>query len=187
MTAVVETLREEHRNIARLLDALDHQMTIMAGAAAPDYETVGSIADYFCDYPDRCHHPKENAVFERLQARFPEEAVSIGDLAREHRDVGARARRFRENIQSLYRDAVIPRNAVVGAARSFVDAERKHMRMEEERFFPLALRKLDAGDWAAIEKRLSNDHDPLFGARVEQEYATLRERLLDWEREYRPA
>lgn len=187
MTPVLEALHAEHRNITRLLDALDHQIAILSRAAVPDYETVQAIADYFCDYPDRCHHPKENAVFERLKARFPEEVATIGDLAHEHRDVGARARRFRDNIQSLYRDAVISRDAVVSAARGFVEAERQHMRMEEERFFPLARRKLEEGDWAAIEERLSKEHDPLFGERVEQDYAALRERLLAWEKEYRPA
>ena len=187
MTSVIDTLREEHRNITRLLDALEHQTEFLAGAAAPDYETLQAIADYFCDYPDRCHHPKENAVFERLRAKYPDEAAAIGDLAGEHRDAAARVRRFRDNIQGLYRDAVVPRDALVSAARSFVDAERRHMRMEEERFFPLAARKLSAQDWAAIEDRLSNERDPVFGARIEDDFAALRERLLAWEKAYRPA
>lgn len=187
MASILETLRAEHRNITRLLDALDHQIAILSGAAAPDYETLQAIADYFCDYPDRCHHPKENAVFDRLRAKAPDEAAAIGDLAGEHREAAARVRRFRDTIQSLYRDAVISRGDLVRAARSFVNAERQHMRMEEERFFPLAMRRLDADDWAAIEARLAEERDPLFGDRVEEDFAVLRERLLAWDREYQPA
>ena len=55
---VIETLREEHRNISRMLDALEHQIEVLAQVGTPDYEIIRGIADYFCDYPDRCHHPK---------------------------------------------------------------------------------------------------------------------------------
>ena len=58
---VVDTLREEHRNIARLLRALEHQVAIFSNADAPDYDVIVGVADYFLDYPDRCHHPKEDA------------------------------------------------------------------------------------------------------------------------------
>jgi hemerythrin-like domain-containing protein len=186
MASVIETLSDEHRNIARLLDALEHQIEMLAGATGPDYEILQGIANYFCDYPDRCHHPKEDAVFKRLRAKYPEEAAAVGDLAREHRDAGARARRFRENVHALFRDAVMPRDTVVGSARSFIEAERRHMRMEEERFFPVAEKKLAPADWQSIEDHLKKEHDPLFGERVEEEFSELRERLLAWEREYRP-
>ena len=187
MASVVEALREEHRNIARLLDALEHQTKMLAGATGPDYEILQGIANYFCNYPDRCHHPKEDAVLKRLRARHPEEAAAIGDLAREHRDAAARAHRFRDNVHALFRDAVMPRDTIVGAARSFIEAERRHMRMEEEHFFPVAEKKLAPEDWQSIEEQLRKERDPLFGERVEEEFSWLRERLLAWEGEHRPS
>lgn len=187
MKSILDALRQEHRNITRLLDAVDHQVAFLARAAAPDYEVLQAIAEYFCDYPDRCHHPKENAVFARLSEKCPDEAASIGDLLQEHRDTAARAQAFRETIDSLFRDAVVPRAALVKSARDFVEAERRHMRMEEERFFPLALRKLTAEDWNEVAAQLSQERDPLFGDHVEENFAALRERLLAWETEYHPA
>jgi hemerythrin-like domain-containing protein len=185
MTSILETLHEEHRNIARVLNAMENQIERLATATNPDYDLLLSIANYFCDYPDRCHHPKEDIVFRRLLARHPAEAGVVGDLAKEHRDAYARVRRFRDNIQGIFRDEILPRDRVLTAGRSFIDAERNHMRMEEELFFPLAASILDEEDWRSIEGRLGQRQDPLFGEFVEEEFRILREFLLDWERENR--
>ncbi len=57
MTALIPVLRREHKNIARLLDTLEHQIGLLEKEARPDYDVLQDIAEYFCDYPDRCHHP----------------------------------------------------------------------------------------------------------------------------------
>jgi hemerythrin-like domain-containing protein len=185
MTSVLETLHEEHKNIARLLDAMENQIERLATASNPDYDLLQSIANYFCDYPDRCHHPKEDVVFRQLQAKHPAEAATIGDLAKEHRDAYARVHRFRDNIQAIFRDEILSRDSIINAGQSFVDAEREHMRMEEEMFFPLAASVLDEEDWRSIESNLRKKQDPLFGEFVEEEFRILRDFLLNWERENR--
>ena len=185
MVTVIYTLREEHRNIARLLNALEHQIEIFARAGAPDYDVIRGIAEYFRDYPDRCHHPKEDVVFDRLRARFPRDAAEVGDLATEHRKTAERARWFRDTVDALLNDAEIARETVVNAARDFIEAERRHMAMEEEQFFPLAEARLTPEDWSGIESDLVTERDPLFGDRVEAEFEGLRKRLLAWEEECR--
>jgi len=179
---VIQSLREEHRNSRRLLGMLDHHVGLLAGGADPDYDLLLAITNWFCDYPDRCHHPKEDALFNRLRQKAPAEAARVGDLAREHRDAAARARRFRDTLQAIFREAVVAREKAIGAARSFVDAEREHMKMEEELLFPIALRVLDEEDWRAVETSLATSRDPLFGMTVEEDFRLVRESLLDWER-----
>jgi hemerythrin-like domain-containing protein len=185
MTSVIATLHEDHKNIARLLNAMENQIEKLAMASNPDYDLLLLIANYFCDYPDRCHHPKEDTIFRQLQATHPAEAATVGDLAKEHRDAYARVRRFRENIQAIFRDEILSRDSVITAGRSFINAEREHMKMEEELLFPLAASVLDEEDWKSIEGRLHQRQDPLFGEFVEEEFRILREFLLDWERENR--
>lgn len=185
MTSVLETLHAEHRNISRLLNAMENQIERLGTGNSPDFDLLQSIANYFCDYPDRCHHPKEDAVFRQLQLRHPREAETVGDLAKEHRDAYARVRRFRDNIQAIFRDEILPRDSVLSAGRSFIDAEREHMKMEEELFFPLAASVLDEEDWQTIDDNLRQRQDPLFGEFVEEEFKILREFLLNWERDNR--
>ena len=99
MAAVIETLRDEHRNIGRLLDALEHQVAVFARAETPDYDVISGIADYFLDFPDLCHHPKENVIYQRLSEKHPQEAARIGDLLLEHKAVHDHAVRFRDTVQ----------------------------------------------------------------------------------------
>ena len=186
MTSVLETLHEEHKNIARLLNAMENQLERLAMARSPDYDLLQCIANYFCDYPDRCHHPKEDVIFRKLQAKHPTAVATIGDLTKEHRDAYARVRRFRDQIQAIFRDEILSRDSVLDAGKSFVDAEREHMRMEEELFFPLAASLLDEEDWSSIAADLRQRQDPLFGEFVEEEFRILRDFLLNWERGNRP-
>ncbi len=186
MTSIIETLREEHRNISRLLDAFEREVGLVAVVSDPDWEVLHGIANYFCDYPDRCHHPKEDAVFRQLQVKFPDEARSVGNLPREHKDVHSRVQRFRDHLQSIFRDSIVSRDGFIGAARTFIDAERQHMRREEQVFFPLAEKLLVQEDWQKVETQLRAEHDPLFGDDIEQEFRIVRDRLLAWEADRRP-
>ena len=181
MAAIIDSLRKDHRNIARLLDMLEREIEMAAAAGNPDWSLLHGIATYFCDYPDRCHHPKEDAVFRRLQARFPVEAAPIGDLLREHQEVRLRVQRFRDHLQSIFLEDVLPREKLVGAARAFIDAERRHMKREEEIFFPLAERLLTDEDWQGIGWRLSSELDPLFMADAEREFEAVRNALAAWD------
>ena len=181
MPAVIESLRQEHHNIARLLGALEHQIDVFAGEGAPDYDVVRGIADFFMEYPDRCHHPKEDLVFSRLRERHQQEASTVADLLGEHRLAHDEALQFQHTISALLNDTDIARSAIVGAARTFIGDQRRHMQGEEDRFFPLAEELLTAEDWSAIEASLMARADPR-GA--EARFNALADQLIAWEREY---
>src|SRR6202051_3979827 len=78
MPELIEILREDHRNIETLLLVLERELDIFDRAEQPDYEVVQAIIDYFRDYPDRCHHPKEDAVFAKLKTRDPRRPRASG-------------------------------------------------------------------------------------------------------------
>ena len=84
MTQILDILREEHRNIEKLLLVLERELGVFNRAERPDYHVVQSVIEYFQDYPDSCHHPKEDMIFEKLKARDPTAAASVGDLEAEH-------------------------------------------------------------------------------------------------------
>ena len=184
LAVVIDALLAEHRNMARLLTALEHQVEVVALAGEPDYQLILSIAQYFCEYPDRCHHPKEDAVLEQLRIKFPLEGKSLSYLAWEHIDAYERVVRFRQNVDELIHGAIIPRAAFVKAALSFINAERRHMRMEDKHFFPAAEKLLTEEDWSCIEYCITKGHDPLVMNQAESEFKGISERLLEWEKQY---
>ena len=96
MTYVVEVLRQ-HRNIGKLLRVLERELSVFDRGDRPNYEAVLGVIDYFKDYPNSCHHPKEDIIFEKLKSRDPVTAANIGDLRAEHEGEARRLRSLRQS------------------------------------------------------------------------------------------
>lgn len=174
----IRNLREDHGNLAKLLDLLEREIERFDRAEGADYELMQAIAAYCLEYPDKVHHPREDKLLARLRARDPAAADRVGDLEGEHRALAALTRRFAETIEAVLLDREMPRETVDRAARDFLSAYRKHMAMEEEQFFPAAEAALDGSDWAALAGSMADPDDPLFGVRVARRFQTLRDDIL---------
>ncbi len=90
MHEILEMLCQEHRDTVGLLNALEKQVATFERGDAPDYEVIGATLEYFLNFPDLHHHPKENLVFTKLRERDASAAASVGDLHREHEELAAR-------------------------------------------------------------------------------------------------
>jgi len=182
MTRIIETLREEHRNIEELLLILEQELSVFDRNERPDYEIIQAVISYFQDYPDCCHHPKEDMIFEKLKERDPVAAESVGDLEAEHQNEGKRLRKVADMIRSILTDHEVLRQTFDGIMRDFIEHERKHMEMEERFLFSTAVSALRPEDWAGIDARWSDWKDSIFSVAFEERCQSLRERILRWQR-----
>ena len=80
MVHIIQRLREEHANIARLLDAFDQQIAVFIAGGTPDNDVMTAALDYLESYAERFRHPKEDLVYSRLRQRDPDAAARVGDL-----------------------------------------------------------------------------------------------------------
>jgi hemerythrin-like domain-containing protein len=183
MTYVVEVLRQEHRNIEKLLQVLEQELSVFDRGDRPNYEVIVGVIDYFKDYPDSCHHPKEDMIFDKLKSRDPAAAAKIGDLRLEHEEEASRLRRAAQAVERVLGDQDLLRETVDEIIRDFIEHERQHMKMEEQIFFPTALDALRPKDWADIALRLADRRDPLNGPDLEQKFSMLRRKILEIEAE----
>ena len=183
MSQVMTQLHEEHRNIAKILDALEHQLGIFDSVGQPDYDVLEAIADYFMGFPERCHHPKENLIYRKMCERNPAQAEDRTDLEAEHEKISGLAKNFQAAVRNVLQEVEVSRSAFDEVARHFLKEQRHHMQMEEEHFFPQALATLNAEDWAEIDRRVFQENDPVFGGDASREFAVLREHILKWEAE----
>jgi hemerythrin-like domain-containing protein len=140
---------------------------------------VVGIFDYFKDYPDSCHHPKEDMIFDKLKSRNPAAAAKIGDLRIEHVEEASRLRRSAQAVERVLADQDLLRETVDKIIRDFIVHERQHMKMEEQIFFPTALKALQPKDWADIALKLADRRDPLDGPDLEQKFSMLRRKILE--------
>ena len=165
---IIDLLRQEHRNIEKLLVVLEQEVSVFDRGERPDYEVISAVIAYFQVYPDAYHHPQEDMVFEKLKARDPAAAAKVGDLAAEHRSGAERLRRVAQAVESVLMDQEVSRHTVHGIVRDFIVEERRHIAAEERDFFPAAVKALQPQDWAEIaSSRLTGLRDPLFSETVE--------------------
>jgi len=181
MVEIIEILRQEHRNIEKLLRVMEQELTVFDRGERPDYEVFGAIIEFFKKYPDSCHHPKEDVIYEKFKARDPGRAASIADLQVEHREGAVRLRRVAQAIDSVLNDQELLRESVDRIVRDFIDNERKHIALEDEVIFPAIVGTLRPGDWAEIALTLADRYGPPSEADFEEQFSTLRRNILELE------
>jgi hemerythrin-like domain-containing protein len=183
MTRMIERLRGEHRDIEGLLNVLEHELKLFDRREQPDYEVIQAIIRYFQDYPDCCHHPKEDMIFDKLKARDPSAAKRIGDVEAEHRQETERLDRVARAVRNVLLDREMVRQAFSDVTHDFIDHQRVHMAMEERTLFPVAKNVLRSEDWTEIDLKWKDKTESLFNVAMEEKFQSLRDRILRWGRE----
>jgi len=183
MSNIIQILLEEHRNIDKLLLVLEHELEVFDRSEEPDYEILRAIIQYFQDYPENCHHPKEDMVFEKLKMRDPAAATRVGDVEAEHVVETERLRRLVEAVEEILAGREFLRQTFHDVVNDFITHQRQHMDKEERLLFPAAVQHLRPEDWAAIDARLNDRKDPLFNGAIETKFQALQRTILRWQRE----
>ena len=184
MATIIEQIRDEHRSMTKLLDALERQIGVFSEGGQPDYEVILGAIDYFLDYPDRCHHPKEDLLARKI-LEGTDTAGPLQKLEAQHEELGILTRRFAQLVRRVLDEAELSRTDLTRAATEFIATQRHHMEMEEEHFLPLAESALRPEDLAALHSELTAEADPLMDPDDEARYASLRDAILSWEAEAR--
>jgi hemerythrin-like domain-containing protein len=181
MVEIVEILRQEHRNIEKLLRVMEQELSVFDRGERPDYEVFGAVIEFFKNYPDSCHHPKEDIIYEKFKARAPDRAASIADLEVEHREGAVRLRRVVHVIEGVLNDQELLRENVDRIIRDFIDNERKHIALEDEVIFPAIVDTLEPADWAEIALTIADRYGPPSQADFEEQFGTFRRNILELE------
>lgn len=180
MKRALNTIKNEHRSMAVILNAMHHMVQrIRDGSGHPDFDALRAILYYLDAFTERLHHPKEDEfLFQPLRARTGEAAALIDDLEQEHAR-GAAAIRSLE--QALLRYETGGEREFVDfatAAEGFSDFYSQHMHKEETLVMPLAEKLFGDEDWRRIDAAFSANRDPLAGVDEDQEFRNLFSRIV---------
>lgn len=178
MPSAIAQLQLDHRNMTRLLDLLRAELDAYRNGQALDVDLLGSILEYSLNYPDLCHHPLENLIYERLVRRDPSAKAKIGDLLKEHAHLGELTRKLAAAISNVARDSELPRAWLEEVVDTYLTSNYRHIAAEENGFFPLAVQVLTDEDWTAIDASKPSQADPLFGGKITQSYRALYDRIM---------
>lgn len=172
MSQVMAQLRTDHLNMARLISLLDREMRTFEEAGTPDFELMLDILDYTLNYPELCHHPREDLVYRRLMERDPVSREVVEDLLEEHNKLTLITKELIELLRGITLDGEVPREKLGALGREYVAIHRRHIEREEITVFPLAEKALKEEDWVEIDAAISGD-DPLFGPELADQYLAL--------------
>jgi len=178
MAAMIDRLRADHANLARLLALLEQQAAVIEGGASGDLRLLTDILDYIASYPDLYHHPREDLVFETLRHRDSASIETINALLRQHKDLTNRAVELANALAAFSGSTVVPRERLVGLLRDYVALSRTHMNLEESTVFPRAGATLTEQDWQVIEQGMAIEDDPLFGHVISEQYRSLYDTIM---------
>ena len=152
----VQILKDEHRVIERVLDALDRYVDKSA-TVLPSGEKAELLlfVEFIQEFADRCHHGKEEDILfaEMLKVGFPREAGPLGVMFHEHQQ----GRAFVSELKRLgeqkepWTDA--DREQLFRAASGYVTLLRQHIRKEDGVLYPMAEAQLPAEAMRSIGQR----------------------------------
>ena len=170
-------IKDEHRKLWRIAITVDQVLDDMQADGKVDGAFLGSVFDYFEQFVDDCHHPKEDDyLFRLLRQRSPEAAALLDRLEAEHRDAPANLKGLRNKL-ALAESGRLPVSDLAEALRGYLAGLKEHVRIEEKEIFPLAAAALTAADWQEIDTAFLNNADPAFGTQAQAGFRELFHRV----------
>lgn len=174
-------IREEHRVLRSVMHALEQVVQeMLTRHADADHALIACMLYYIEDFPERCHHPKEDEfLFRLLRERTSRADAVLDELQAQH----VRSAQMMAYLQRLF---VHYLGGAPDGLRHFADAVESyaafladHMEQEEARVLPLAEQYLLPADWQAIDAAFRFNQDPLGGEQLQQQFARLRQRITN--------
>ena len=171
--ALMKELREDHRNMAIILDMLDDAVKQASAGKDPDFELLGEIMRYMTVYPDAVHHPKEDVVYERLREERADLTDGLEDVTEDHRAIAELGSQLRDDVEAIIAGAAVRREKMIEDTSNYVARLRTHMRWEEEDLFERVDEMLDMESLEFDVSHLSKIKDPVFELEIEAGFKRL--------------
>lgn len=182
MKESLQVIKQEHRNLFRVVNVLDQMMRHMTDGTPVDFGFFSEVLSYIETFTDVYHHPKEDRyLFKALLNRDPSAQAIIEELELEHVNCPASLERLQEKL-ATWQAAPLDPEAREGFRQGVADYLRfqtKHLQKEEGVVIPLAQRALLPEDWEAIDVAFRDNADPVFGPQARAEARSLYSRIVN--------
>lgn len=176
----IQIIEDEHRSLAAVLQGLLYLVReIRLRNTAPDFELLEAMLHYIEAFPERFHHPKEDAhLFRLLRERDPGSGPLLDSLESEHRDGAARVRALREALARYKREGEQGFGEFAQLVTNYASFHWTHMNAEENDVLPRARQHLSTADWVEIDAAFTDNDDPLLGADARAGFRQLFRRIV---------
>lgn len=177
----IGVIKDEHRSLAAVIHGLQQVLAqALEGGRSPDVGLLNAMLYYIEHFPERLHHPKEEAfVFRKLRDRSSNYEVVLQGLEAQHADGARKLAELATGVAALERGEAEAVERLAEAVQAFAKAQWEHMAAEEEVILPAALQVLQAADWQEVAHAFSSNGDPRFDEDTGAAYERLFVKLLN--------
>jgi hemerythrin-like domain-containing protein len=177
----IRIVEAEHRSLAAVLHGMLYLVRdIRYGGAEANFELLGAMVDYIDAFPERFHHPKEDAyLFKTLGLRCHAAAPLLDRLKQDHELGAVRLRELRRALTRYQQGGSVELPSFAVLVASYAAFHWDHMRLEENDLLPLAKMHLTGEDWEAIDAAFLGHTDPMLGAEVGAQFDALFRRIVN--------
>ena len=134
---MLNQLRLDHANMARLLHVLQLKQKTLVLGERPNFKLMREVVDYILSYMDGFAAPLERVCVERLQTQAPEHLALTEKMANDYRELKPRLLRLSNDIDMILMDNVLPMDRFAEDLKNYLEAHRAYLRHEREGLFPL--------------------------------------------------
>ena len=173
LARLLDELREDHRNLARLLDLLESECRDVPNDGEPDFELLSDIMRYMTVYPDAIHHPREDLVYTAMREHCADLAEGLEGVPGDHREIAELGATLRNDIEAIISGAAVTRQHLLEDLVNYVGHLRRHMDWEEEDLFPRADTLARDDETATVDVSMHMGDDPVFGATSAKSFSNL--------------
>jgi hemerythrin-like domain-containing protein len=174
-------LQAEHRSLAAVMHGMLYLVRdVRLRGTVPRFDVLAAMIDYINAFPERFHHPKEEAYLFRLLAkRWSDAGPLIERLQAEHRLGAEKISALEQALERCREGGATEFRAFAQAAADYANLQWQHIRTEEDTVIPLARAYLTPDDWKVVDEAFSGHSDPLFAVETEREYENLFRRIVN--------
>ena len=181
LNTALAIIGDEHRSLAAVIHGLEYiAREAREHGTAPSFPLLRAMMHYIRSFPERLHHPKEDAyLFRLLRQRTHELDGTLDELERQHVE-GARLVDELERAMDRYeRDPAHWVGGFTRAVERFASMQMQHMRLETKVVLPATRKHLTPEDWAEIGRAFADNGDPRFSWEHDEAFRQLFARILN--------
>ena len=179
--APLAVIRDEHRSLAAVIHGMEFlvRQARLTGRP-PSFPLVRAMIHYVREFPDRQHHPKEEAyLFAKLRARTNECDATLVELERQHGEGHDLIAELERTAAAYEADPSEGLTSFAAAVERFGTTQIRHMALESKVILPAARKHLTAADWAEIGAAFAGNSDPRFSIDSDEEFRQLFARIIN--------
>jgi hemerythrin-like domain-containing protein len=174
-----EVLMEEHRQIERVLNALEKAAGRLSHGEEVYPRFFSGAAFFTKRFSDRCHHNKEEAVLfpALVENGLPKETGPVAVLLFEHAESRRLNLEMWETIERFQAGDERARDKVIQSTLGYIKLLRQHIYKEDKMLFSMADKVIPANQQEQIYDFLSRKEFDEMGDELHEKFFGMAERL----------